>query len=214
METINIIADHREPKKILEKLEAIGSDVIIKQLELGDYLTSEKTVIERKTRQDFEQSIMNQRLFRQMSNLKENFENVIIIVEGTEPYLRLKNGSILGTYATIITDFHCSLFFTRNHDATAEMVYAIAKHEQIAKKRPLSIRGKRKRFTLSDNQKAMVEALPKIGPRLAVTLLEHFGSVEKVLNADVKELIKVEGVGKKKAEEIVKVIRTEYGVEE
>jgi len=210
VETIKIIVDHREPDEIINQLQNLGAVVSVKQIELGDYLTSERTVIERKSKQDFEQSIINQRLFRQMNNLKEWYDNVIIIVEGAEPYLRLRYDAILGAYASIITDFHCSLFFTRDKDGTAGMVYAIAKHEQIAKKQPLNIVGKRKRFTLSEHQRAVIESLPKIGPQLAISLLNHFKSIKSIANANVKELMEVPGVGRKKAEEIVRVIHNRF----
>ncbi|MCD6227770.1 hypothetical protein J7J90_04740 [Candidatus Micrarchaeota archaeon] len=210
MENVTIIADHREPDEIINELRNLSADVIVKQIELGDYLTSERTVIERKSKHDFEQSIIDQRLFRQMNNLNEWYENVIIIVEGTEPYLRLHRDAILGAYASIITDFHCSLFFTRNKIGTAEMIYAIAKHEQFAKRYPLNIIGKRKRFTLSEHQRAVIESLPKIGPQLAITLLKHFGSIDNIANATVDDLMKVKGIGKKKAEEIVKIMHVKF----
>jgi Fanconi anemia group M protein len=40
--------------------------------------------------------------------------------------------------------------------------------------------------------------------------LEHFGSVKAVFSADVAELSKVKGIGKKTAEEIKKVIEERF----
>ena len=211
---VKVVLDHREPKNIIENLEELGANIEIKQLETGDYITSEKTIIERKSKPDFEQSIIDQRLFRQIVKLKEYYENVIIIVEGNEPYLRIKRNAILGAYTSIITDFKCSLFFTRNKKTTCEMIYAIAKHEQFANKKMIKIYGKRKGRTLSEQQRGMIEALPKIGPQLAINLLENMGSVQNIANSNIKELTKIPGIGKKKANEIIKVAQSGYDVEQ
>ena len=45
---------------------------------------------------------------------------------------------------------------------------------------------------------------------LARRLLKHFGSVERIMVAKKKELMEVEGIGEKKAEEIRKVVREKY----
>jgi len=208
---IEIIMDNREPTEIMDMLKNMGADVTVKQLELGDFLVSKKTVIERKTKQDFEQSIIDQRLFRQLNNLTQWYDNVIVILEGTEPYMRLRKEAIRGAYAAIITDFKCSLFFTRNKRATSEIVYAMAKHEQLAKKITLTVMGKRKRISMSDRQRAIIEALPMIGPQLTLNLLNHFKSVSKILNADIEQLMQVEGIGKIKARQIIHIINKEYG---
>jgi len=41
-------------------------------------------------------------------------------------------------------------------------------------------------------------------------LLQHFGSVEKVLNASESELQEVDGIGEKTAKNIRKVVESEY----
>ena len=101
MEEVNVIVDHREPNSIINELK-LNANIKVQQLEIGDYVVSENTIIERKSRTDFEQSIIDQRLFRQMKNLKDWYENVIIIIEGNEPYLRIQRKAILGTYTSII----------------------------------------------------------------------------------------------------------------
>ena len=42
------------------------------------------------------------------------------------------------------------------------------------------------------------------------SLLNKFGSVEKIINADQKNLINIDQLGEKKAEEIIKIIKEEY----
>jgi Fanconi anemia group M protein len=52
----------------------------------------------------------------------------------------------------------------------------------------------------------MLAAIKGVGVERAQALLEHFGSVERVVNATVKELTEVSGVGQKTAEHIRQII--------
>ncbi len=61
-----------------------------------------------------------------------------------------------------------------------------------------------------EQQLFIIESLPNIGPVNAKNLLKHFGSVEKVLNASEAQLQDVEGIGKKTAKDIRKVIESKY----
>ena len=61
-----------------------------------------------------------------------------------------------------------------------------------------------------EQQLFIVESLPNIGPVNAKNLLSHFGTVSNVLNASESELQEVEGIGKKTAENIRKVIESKY----
>ena len=61
-----------------------------------------------------------------------------------------------------------------------------------------------------EQQLFIVESLPNIGPVNAKNLLEHFGTVGRIINASEKELQEVEGIGKKTAENIRSVIDSKY----
>ncbi len=56
----------------------------------------------------------------------------------------------------------------------------------------------------------VVSSLPGIGTKTATNLLAYFGSVRGVMNATKEELIKVEGVGPKRAEEIHDILTAVY----
>jgi ERCC4-type nuclease len=209
-----VVVDKRE-RGFAALLSEFGADVEEKMLEMGDFLCSEKTAIERKARADFEASILDQRLFEQLRSLTSNYPNVIVVVEGE----RLEEGSLsraalMGAYASVMTDFGASIFFTRNEKATAELVYSIAKHEQLAKKAEMRISAKRKALTLSQSMRGVVEMLPMVGPSMAKKLLMHFGSLDMLFRASEPELMEVEGLGEKKAKAIWRSIHNPYNPEE
>jgi len=209
-----IAMDNREDSLFKELLESFGAEIQIAQLPVGDFICSDRTVIERKSRIDFESSVIDGRLFDQLTRLSSSYSRVILIVEGTESLGTLQKSSLLGAYSSVLTDYGAGIFFTRNADSTAELIYAIAKHEQLMEKRPLRITGKPKGKTLFQNQIAIVEMLPLVGPKMARTLLENFGTIENLVNASEEDLLQIEGLGKKKAHLIKKTLSTAYEAEE
>jgi ERCC4-type nuclease len=56
----------------------------------------------------------------------------------------------------------------------------------------------------------VVSSLPGIGAKTASNLLTHFGSVRGVMNASREQLMEVDGIGAKKAEEIHGVLNRVY----
>ena len=63
-----IVIDDRERKSgIPELIKKIGINVEIKTLQVGDYIVSPETVVERKSIQDFMSSIFDGRLFDPVS---------------------------------------------------------------------------------------------------------------------------------------------------
>ncbi len=206
---VEIYADEREPDTI-RALSGLGALVHKKTLNIADFVLSGRTAAERKTRQDFEQSVFDGRLFDQAKRLTETYERVVFIIEGSEDAGRMHRNALLGAYSSLIADYGISLFFTRDTGSTAELLFAIAKHEQLAKKHALRVYGRRKAFTLSDQQKGIIESLPSVGPKLASELLDYFGNVENVMTAPESELAQVGRLGEKRAKSLRKVILALY----
>ncbi len=210
-----IIADERERSGMIGELHALGAEVEVKTLPMADFLASDTVAIERKTRTDFESSIMDGRLFSQAGALVEGYARVILIVEGGQEYeTRISRAALLGAYSSRVTDFGISLFFTRSMGATAELVFAIAKHEQLARKTPASVYAKRKALTLASQQRAIIESLPNVGPTLARKLLDYFYTVENVITAPESELREIDKMGEKKAKDLRKALTQRYRTEE
>lgn len=207
---VEIIVDTRESDQFLDLFKHFGASPSKSMLKVGDFVCSSNLIIERKTRNDFEQSIIDGRLFSQIPNLLENYPRVVIIVEGTADANRLSKSALLGAYTSLISDFGVSLFFTKDLDSTAELIFHFAKHEQNTKNSPVRIYAKRKTLTPSALSRSIVESLPTVGPKLAKKLLESFGSVDKIFSASIEELKQIEGVGEKKALLIHNSIRYLY----
>lgn len=56
----------------------------------------------------------------------------------------------------------------------------------------------------------LLQGLPRIGVNLAARLLEHFGIVREVMLAPLEELMKVRGLGRKRAESIQEILTERF----
>ena len=90
------------------------------------------------------------------------------------------------------------------------MIKRIAIREQTGDKPHIQTRTDKKPVNMWEQQLFIVESLPNIGPVNAKKLLEHFGTVSKIINASENELMEVEGIGKKTAKNIRKVVDSKY----
>jgi len=213
---IIIFADSREHASSVTK-ELFSHDdvkVITKALDIGDYVLSKDVCVERKTTEDFLSSMVDGRLFSQIINLRQNYQKPLIILEGNMHELftlrNIHRNSIIGALSSIALDYQVPIINVHDSRETAEYLYNIAKREQKGRDKEISLRVGRKGLTLSEQQRFIVEGLPLVGPLLAKSLLEKFGSIKAIVDADEKQLQEVANLGKKKAKLIQKVLREKY----
>ena len=207
-----VYVDSREGNsKVIRALDTIGVKVKVNTMSVADYQVSEEVAIERKTAKDFVDSIVDKRLFKQARMMMEEFKKPIMILEGDDFYSGFINpNAIRGAMTSIALDYGISIIPTRTAEDTAAMLKRIAIREQKGEKRSIQIRTERKPQNLWEQQLFIIESLPNIGPVHAKRLLEHFGSVKAVLEADEKKLQEVEGIGKKTAKNIREVVEGKY----
>lgn len=214
-DTVKIIVDTREMKTTVAKsLFELGAVIENEMLAVGDFILSDRVIVERKTVKDFLQSIIDGRLFSQISNMVLNFEKPVILVEGQEDIYEermIHPNAIRGAIASLAVDFRIPIIQTTCEHETAMFLYQIAAREQLDLKRNTSIRGERKPIDSKFLQEYIVTGFPGIGTGIAQNLLRHFKTIKSIVNADVKELQNVEKIGKKKAEQIKEILEKEYG---
>ena len=207
-----VYVDSREGNsKVIRALDTIGVKVKVNTMAVADYQVSEEVAIERKTAKDFVDSIVDKRLFKQARMMMEEFKKPIMILEGDDFYSGFINpNAIRGAMTSIALDYGISIIPTRTAEDTAAMIKRIATREQKGEKRSIQIRTERKPQNLWEQQLFIIESLPGIGPVHAKRMMEHFGTVRAVLEADEKKLQEVEGIGKKTAKNIREVIDGKY----
>ena len=205
---IIIIADNRELNSgIPDLLEASGVHVVMQQLVAGDYMIHDEIVIERKTKEDFVQSIINGQLFGQCAKLKRTGAVPLIIVEGN-PYRTLHDISteaVKGALLSVSISWQIPVIRSSGPEDTARLLMMAASKQENP---PVFIRRKGiKPKKLQRQQHYILQGLPGVGPALAYRLLHHFKTIERIVLADVKSLEQIEGIGKNKAEAIFNFFR-------
>jgi len=211
-----IYADTREQASgLIKHLDAMDDVLVkIKQMDVGDFVLTDSIVVERKTVEDFIESMLDGRLFHQLVKMNSNYESPLLLVEGNPDELfsvrNIHRNAIIGALTSIALNYRVPVLFTKDTQETAEYLYVTAKREQLGKDKDVRLRLGRKGLTLGEQQRYIVESLPLIGPTMAKNLLGKFGSVKAILNADEKELQDMDLIGEKKAKQIRKVIESEY----
>jgi Fanconi anemia group M protein len=211
--SVLIYADSREAKSgVVKKLFNMGVGIKTGNLDVADYIVSDRVAIERKTVNDFIDSLIKkEKLFNQLFRMRRTYQKPILIVEGDSLYKRAVHPSaIRGAIAAITIDFGIPILFTSNSDETAEMIVSIATREQKIKQREVSLHSDKSKRSLREEQEYIVASISSIGPVIAKNLLESLNTIEKIATASEEELIKVPKIGKKTAERIRKLMTSPY----
>lgn len=208
IENLRIVVDERERKSgIPDLLRAVGINLEIKTLPIGDYIVAPETIVERKSVSDLISSIFDGRLFDQCNRLKEHFTHPIILMEGNVEEIEqiVENPLVFyGALSAVAIDFKIPIIPTPSAIHTAKMLVSMCSRKD-------TLRGPfLKKIKKSDDvyrqQLSVLCSLPGIGEKLATRMLSKFGSPTKTLNASLADLAKIEGLGEARAKKIKQML--------
>jgi len=211
LENLRIIVDERERKSgIPDLLKAVGLNLEMNTLPIGDYIVAPETVVERKSIRDLLSSVFDGRLFDQCSRLKEHFQNPIILMEGNVDEIEeIADNPLIfyGAISTVVIDFKIPIIPTPSAMHSAKLLVSMCSRKESPKGPYLK---KIKKSTdLEKQQLSSLCSLPGVGEKFAVRMLEKFGTPLKVFTATTSELAKVEGLGEARAKKIKKILESE-----
>ncbi|RXK50418.1 DEAD/DEAH box helicase [Halorientalis pallida] len=215
-ETIEIVADQRELDSTIARDLSTreGIETRLETLAVGDYVLSDRVVVERKTVGDFLDTLTggDRSMFEQVGDATRHYARPVVIVEGADLYgeRNVHPNAIRGALSSLVVDFGASVLRTTDEDDTADLMEVIATREQEQSDREVSIHGEKQSKTLSEQQEYVVASIAEVGPVTARSLLSHFGTVEGVMIANEEDLQEVEGVGAVTAERIREIVGSDY----
>ena len=215
-ERVEVVVDQRELDSAIARDLSTreGVETRLETLEVGDYVLSDRVVVERKTVADFLDTLTggDRSLFEQVGDAGRHYGRPVVVIEG-EGLLGRRNvhpKAIHGALASLAVDFGASVMRTTSEEETADLLEVIAEREQEDGDREVSVHGEKQSRTLTEQQEYVVASIAEVGPVTARSLLAELGSVEAVMTADEDELREAEGVGAVTAERIREVTGSEY----
>lgn len=186
-----ILIDYRE-KNSLVPAELIKLEIPIEfqQLKIGDYIIN-NTVIERKTISDFVNSMINKRLFKQLEEMPQ-YPQQLLLIEGSQEFLEktgINSNALRGFLLTIILKFKVPVIFTKDCEETANYLKILWNK----KEKPFSFNVSKRNLTKDERLKFILEAFPNIGPKKSEKLLKEFQTIQNIINAPEENLKKILG---------------------
>lgn len=231
-----LYVDTREPSNIQEIMKSLfPNKVEIKILDVGDFIfdfIKYVVITERKSIEDFVNSIRNNRIWEQLqkiANIKEmhgkEVKRKVLLIDGTldqfmpdSQFLSEKQknkfyASIMGAIQQIVFVYGVPIIFADNQVALKQFFRILVKREENGKNDAIpSVKWTKEENRFSgeiDYRIVMLTAIPTIGPQLAKNLLKRYRSIRNIVNATKESLAKVPGIGTKRAEIIFNFFRSE-----
>ncbi len=189
-----LLFDHGERRSgVPAELERLGIDARATRLPAGDYVVSDRLVVERKGATDLAASIKDRRLFEQLARLADAYASVVLIIEGDPVHIH--EAAWKGALGRALT-LGASVLRSRDARETAEWLARLYRLESKPASAPRGTPRVR-RPTHDDVQTAedVLRCLPGISTVGAGRLLAHFGSLEGVFSARQEALLEVRGIG-------------------
>ncbi|MCK5624558.1 hypothetical protein KAI04_01830 [Candidatus Pacearchaeota archaeon] len=204
-----IIVDYREKNSlIISELIKLGIEIEFKELKVADYIVKD-VAIERKTINDFVNSMINKRLFNQIQELQQ-YKNRLLLIEGIneqELYSDDKSGvngnAIRGFLLSILLKYNIPIIFTKDYEDSAKFISVLSKKQS----KELALKAKKRILNKKEQLQFIIEGFPGIGPKTAQKLLKKYKTIQNIINTSEKELKETIG---KKAEVISKIVEMNY----
>jgi len=199
------------PARMLAEMGVAVVPVTEDEGNVDRYVLSKRVAVERRTGGGFLKGIMDRTLFTSAVSLREHFRIPILIVEGqvNYEYSAFNPQAVRGALTSMMLEYGISVLATPTTEETVALIAMLARQEQIGIPE-ISLIPKRKAADLADQQRRLIEMLPGCGMVMARDLLQHFGSVERIVGATEDELRDLRGIGARKAKQMLRVLHDEY----
>lgn len=171
-----VLVDTREhAEEVVRYIKESGCGVVKTKLEVGDYVAG-RFVFERKSVQDFINSIIDGRLFDQATRLREAKLRPVIVIEGNLweelRYREISPNAVLGAQLAL-HGMEIGVLYTVDKTQTGALLCLAAKKEIKSGVKTPKVR---KKADVRSLQIALLASLPGIGPKRAEEFLRRYGT--------------------------------------
>lgn len=209
-----VISPRASAMGLKSELETAGFVIEERELECADVVISPRVAASVHTLDQFIRGISDGSVFATLAKLKHEYLHPILIVQGAPQGegSQAGNAAVYDALSAVLAEYHVSVLSTANASETATMIASLSRQEEAKQgghKKPVQTT-----LDPTSRQMFMVQGLPNVSATLAQRLLKRFGSIKGIADADVEELMRVEGIGRVIGEGIHAVLRQRYNVEE
>jgi ERCC4-type nuclease len=206
---------HGNNAEIASMFTALGFDVKVATLEIGDYQYGEIGVERKMAIGDF---VKLEDVFMKVDELKMAYPHPILIVEGTldeaiEHSMFLhpnkmedSRNKLLGAVASLWERGVPPIFCGKREHMVRIMAGMFRKHYD-GKDRGIEVHALRPKATLADIKLNAIAKIPGVGKYRATKLLEEFKTIENIIKSTPEKLITVKGIGIVTAKKILEALR-------
>jgi len=211
--------DSREPDFVKTRVKRHSKDFVIKKLDAGDFMNEKETVaLERKRPEDIWNRVFNKQWDRQMQDLQHWAleANTVpwLLVEGTfhEAHIRTRGKMPVemckGVVISAVIRYGIAVWYCKDLDDLIDIAIRMCKKADegklgLPKKIPFAEHVK-------DSRVGIIMNLCRISARQSRSLLKSLGTVEAVLMAPEKRLLRAEFVGPSTAKKVHRLLHTVY----
>ena len=212
--------DFREQQSgIVNEFKNINNQIMceICSLSVGDYWIGDKIIVERKTLCDFLASIRSGRIFEQAYRIAQTDKNGLIILEGEKSVVDssgMSRRAVQGAWVHLTVFIGVPIIRSRNIQETASLLIDIfhqcqrqelPRHKQVIAGKPGIFLNKTQRQKLF-----LLQNLSGIGIKRGLALMQYFSTFENILHASQHDLMKVEGIGLKLANNLFSILHEPF----
>jgi len=195
-------------------LQELGFTLTERELENADVIVSNRVAVTVRSVEDFIEGISDGSVFSTLAKLKHEYLHPILIVQGAPEGdgSQAGNAAVYDALSSVLAEYHIPTLSTTTPSDTAAAIRSLFRQEEA--KTGGGRKSTQTTLDISSRQMFLVQGLPNVSATLAQRLLERFGSVKGIADADVEELMQVDGIGRVIAEGIHEVLRKKFGEEE
>jgi Fanconi anemia group M protein len=195
-------------------LAELGFGTSVKDLEHEDVIISNRVAVAVRTVDQFIHGISDGSMLSALGKLKHEYLHPILIVQGAPEGegVQAGNAAVYDALSSLLAEYHMPILSTNNAGETASAIRSLYRQEEARHSK--GTRGVQTTLDVASRQMFLVQGLPNVSATLAQRLLERFGSVKGIADANVEELMEVDGIGRVIAEGIHTVLRKKFGEEE
>lgn len=199
IKTIDVTCDRKEYEQGTGKLmeDLAYARILAEDLDAGTHIIANRTIVSRMPAAEFVAASVNRKLYPQIELMRENYDTVIMVIEGSALSTRsfIEPESMIETLAWLTITSGVQTVVSDSLEHSAALIAQMARLCQNGLPHSLPLRHASPVPSTSVLTRYVLEGLPGVNANVASILGKRFGSLHNLANASLEEIQSTQGVG-------------------